>query len=108
MNTTLPDVIERAAASDPARFGYRFLDRHENATWVPLAELRQRVAATAGALYDQGIRAGDRVAIVLPTCPEFLDLFFGAQWIGAIPVALYPPVRLGRLVEFHARAASML
>jgi len=108
VNPTLPDVIERAAASDPARFGYRFLDRHENPTWVPLADLRQRVATTASALHDQGIRAGDRVAIVLPTCPEFLDLFFAAQWIGAIPVALYPPVRLGRLEEYHARAASML
>lgn len=109
MNATLPDVIERAAAtSDPALHGLRFLDRREDATWYSHGEFRARVAATAGALAAHGVRPGDRVAIVLPTCPEFLEVFFGAQWIGAIPVALYPPVRLGRLDEYHERTAAML
>ncbi len=108
IHATLPDVIERAAASDPALYGFRFLDRAENPTWLAFSEFRARVAATAGALWDEGVRGGDRVALVLPTCPEFLEIFFAAQWIGAIPVALYPPVRLGRLDEYHERTAAML
>jgi acyl-CoA synthetase (AMP-forming)/AMP-acid ligase II len=109
VNATLPEILERAAAtSDPARHGFRFLDRRENATWLGFAEFRSRVAATAGALHEHGIRAGDRVAIILPTCPEFLEVFFAAEWLGAIPVALYPPIRLGRLDEYHARTAAML
>jgi len=107
-DSTLPEVIDRAASADPARYGFRFLDRHENATWLPHAEFRDRVAATAGALWDEGVRSGDRVALILPTCPEFIEIFFAAQWIGAIPVALYPPVRLGRLDEYHERTAAML
>lgn len=108
MNGTLPDVLERAALSDPARFGFRFLDRHENACWISFGEFRSRVACAADAMHEQGVRPGDRVAIILPTCPEFLELFFAAQWLGAIPVALYPPVRLGRLEEYHQRTAAML
>ena len=47
-----------------------------------------------------------------PTGPDFLDAFFGALLAGAVPVPLYPPVRLGPLDEYarahraHARASS--
>src|SRR5581483_4408073 len=51
---------------------------------------------------------GDRVAIVLGSGPEFFDALFGAQAAGAVPVPLYPPVRLGRLDEYHAATARML
>ena len=37
-----------------------------------------------------------------------MDAFFGALLAGAVPVPLYPPVRLGRLDEFHLRTARML
>lgn len=106
--TTLPAVIEAAAAADPSLYGFRFLDRQEQAVWLPFRDFRGRVAATAGALWEEGVRPGDRVALVLPTCPEFLEIYFAAQWLGAIPVALYPPVRLGRLDEYHRRTAAML
>lgn len=105
---TLPEVIDRAADADPSVYGFRFLDRYENATWLGFDEFRTRVAATAGGLWEQGVRPGDRVALILATCPEFLEIFFAAQWMGAIPVALYPPVRLGRLEEYHQRTAAML
>ena len=44
----------------------------------------------------------------MPTVPEFTDVFFGVLHLGAIPVPLYPPVRLGRLDEYHTRTAAML
>jgi acyl-CoA synthetase (AMP-forming)/AMP-acid ligase II len=37
-----------------------------------------------------------------------MDAFFGAVLAGAVPVPLYPPVRLGRMDEFHRRTARML
>ncbi len=45
---------------------------------------------------------GERVALVYPTCAEFFESFFGILTAGAVPVPLYPPVRLGRLDEFIA------
>jgi acyl-CoA synthetase (AMP-forming)/AMP-acid ligase II len=45
---------------------------------------------------------------VLPTGLEFFAAFFGAILAGAVPTPLYPPVRLGRLDEYHDRTAAML
>src|SRR5262249_61384754 len=62
----------------------------------------------SGALVALGVRPGERVALVLPTGPEFMDAFFGILAAGAVPVPLYPPVRLGRLPEYHTSTARML
>ena len=40
--------------------------------------------------------------------PAFFDAFFGCVLAGFVPVPLYPPVRLGRLDEYHQRTAAML
>jgi acyl-CoA synthetase (AMP-forming)/AMP-acid ligase II len=48
------------------------------------------------------------VALVLPTGRDFLEAFFGVQLAGAVPVPLYPPVRLGRMDEYVASTARML
>jgi acyl-CoA synthetase (AMP-forming)/AMP-acid ligase II len=45
---------------------------------------------------------------VLPTSPDFVACFFGVLMAGAVPVPLYPPIRLGRLEEYHRRTAAML
>ena len=69
---------------------------------------RERALSIAGDLLARGVRTGDRVALVLPTCPEFVECLFGVLCAGAVPVPLYPPVRLGRLDEYHAKTAAML
>jgi len=86
----------------------RFLDRNERAETLSYADIHARALQIAGGLQALGLRAGDRAAIVLPTSPRFYDAFFGAILAGAIPVPLYPPVRLGRLDEFHARTSAMV
>ncbi len=48
------------------------------------------------------------MALVYPTCAEFFEAFFGILAAGAVPVPLYPPVRLGRLDEYTDRTAAML
>lgn len=101
----LAGLLERAAESEK---GVRFLDRAERVEHLGYAELHERACDTARGLADLGVRRGDRVAIVLPTCPAFYDAFFGCARLGAVPVPLYPPVRLGRLAEYHARTAGML
>ena len=100
-------TIQRALAA-AGKGGLTFVDARENERWFTFAELHARARRAAGALRSKGVQRGDRVAIVLPTCVEFIDAFFGALLAGAVPVPLYPPVRLGRLDEFHARTARML
>jgi fatty-acyl-CoA synthase len=105
---TLAGRLRRAADLDAPGAGLRFLDRQERETWLPWPEVARRAARAAGALAARGVRPGDRVAIILPTDPAFADAFFGCQHLGAVPVALYPPIRLGRLDEYHRSTAAML
>ncbi|TMA92221.1 MAG: fatty acyl-AMP ligase [Deltaproteobacteria bacterium] len=102
---TLHAALEHAARS---RWGLTFLDAQERETPLSFAELYERAQRAAGGLREQGIAPGDRVAIVLPTGPDFMDAFFGTVLAGAIPVPLYPPLRLGRMDEFHRRTARMI
>jgi len=84
------------------------LDRTERASWYPWSEVWRRVVATCGRLQRAGVDPGDRVALVFPTSVEFIDAFFGTLLAGAVPVPLYPPVRLHRLNEYTSRTARML
>lgn len=102
---TLTEMLDAAAHSGQSLY---FVDRTENDTEVPMAEIRRHARALAAGLRDAGVHTGDRVALVLPTSPEFVAAFFGVLYAGAIPVPLYPPVRLGKLDEYRHRTAAML
>ncbi len=96
----------RAAADHPS--GVTFTGLREEEVRLPWAEVLARAEAAAARYRAWGVRPGDRVAIVLRTEPAFLDAFFGAWLAGAVPVPLYPPVRLGRMEEWVASTARML
>ena len=102
---TLVGALARAASGTA---GVSFVGRDEGITRYSWAEIRERAGRFAGGLRRAGVAPGDRVAVILPTGPEFFDAFFGALVAGAIPVPLYPPVRLGRLDEYHRATARML
>jgi acyl-CoA synthetase (AMP-forming)/AMP-acid ligase II len=103
---TLVDLLERAGRHPEG--GIRFLDRAERDRWVGWAEIRERARGVCGGLRDLGIGRGERVALVFPTGLEFFEALFGILLAGAVPVPLYPPVRLGRLDEYFRRTARML
>jgi acyl-CoA synthetase (AMP-forming)/AMP-acid ligase II len=88
--------------------GLVFVDAAEREVSLSWPEVYRRARHTAAGLARLGVREGDRVALLLPTSPGFMDAFFGALLAGAVPVPLYPPVRLGRLEEYHRATARML
>jgi len=102
---TLHEMLDAAAQSGQSLF---FVGRDEKDRQIPMADIRRDARAFAAGLRDAGVAAGDRVALVLPTGPEFVACFFGVLLAGAIPVPLYPPVRLGKLDEYHRGTAAML
>ena len=104
-HATLTEMLAAAAQTQVSLF---FVDRKEQDHEVPMARVRERALSIAADLMARGVRRGDRVALVLPTCPEFVECLFGVLCAGAIPVPLYPPVRLGRLEEYHSKTAAML
>jgi acyl-CoA synthetase (AMP-forming)/AMP-acid ligase II len=103
---TLNQALDRAAAL--AGGGLRLLDRDERERFLPWAELRRRALDVGGRLAALGVGRGERVALVFPTGEGFFDAFFGVLAAGAVPVPLYPPVRLGRLGEYHRRTAAQI
>jgi fatty-acyl-CoA synthase len=102
---TLNEMLDAAACSGESLF---FVGRDEQDRQIPMADINWHARSLAAGLRDAGVRTGDRVALVLPTGPEFVASFFGVLAAGAIPVPLYPPVRLGKLDEYHRRTAAML
>ena len=104
--TTIQRRLQQAAESDGV--GIVLIDRNERETNYSWSDIYTRAAIAAGALSDAGVSAGDHVAIVLPTGIAFFDTFFGALLLGAVPVPLYPPVRLGRLDEYATKTGAML
>ena len=101
-------VNEALAAAATSGSGLTFVDLTERETSFPYKEIHLRARRTAAALRARGVETGDRVALVFPTSPGFLDAFFGVLLAGAVPVPLYPPVRLGRLAEYHVATARMI
>ena len=88
--------------------GLRFVDRAEQASWFPWTEVHERALAVCGGLRTLGVERGDRIPLVFPTTIEFFEAFFGVQLAGAVPVPLYPPVRLGRLGQYLQTTARMI
>jgi amino acid adenylation domain-containing protein len=63
--------------------------------------LRDRVAAVAAGLAANGVGRGDRVALHMPNCVDFLVAALATQWIGAMFVPLAaddPPARVDGIV----------
>lgn len=105
---TLVDALAAAAASTVATDGVVFVELDEQETFHPWSRVVERAQRAAASLAAAGVVPGDRVAIILPTSIGFMDAFFGAIFAGAVPVPLYPPVRLGRLDEYAAATVRML
>nr|AYM53634.1 CoA ligase AMP-generating protein [Archangium violaceum] len=101
-------VNEALAAAARTPQGLVFVDSSERETFLPWAQVYGRARRFAAGLRRLGVAPGERVALLLPTSPGFMDAFFGALLAGAVPVPLYPPVRLGRLEEYHRSTARML
>jgi len=54
------------------------------------AQLAGAVVRTASALYDMGLRKGDRVAVMLPNCPDFVIVYYATLSLGGIVVNTNP------------------
>ena len=55
---------------------------------ITFEELHGRVARIAGALSTRGFRAGDRLALLLPNEPEYIELIYACSWLGVIAIPL--------------------
>ena len=59
-----------------------------NGTRSTFRELHARVGRIAAALTKHGFKAGDRLAILLPNEPDYIQLVYACAWLGVIAVPL--------------------
>ncbi len=83
-------------------------DEEDRVTPIPYGEFSQEASRVAGSLSSIGLQPGDAVAIMLPTSRDYFVSFFGILLCGAIPLPIYPPVRLSQLEDHLKRHAKIL
>lgn len=84
-NRTLLDYLTEAAAEHPDRTALLF-----NGGKVSYGQLEQLSDALGAGLVELDVRPGDRVALCLPNCPQFLIAEFGVWKAGAISCPFNP------------------
>jgi len=90
---TVDEALDYAAQG---RRGLNFHDARGSLTQsYGYAELRADALTNAQRFIALGIEAGDRIAMVAETGPEFAACFFGAVYAGAWPVPLPLPTSFG-------------
>src|SRR6516225_4966742 len=55
---------------------------------LTFSQLHSRVERIASALSRRGLRAGDRLAVLLPNGPEYIELVYACSRLGVIVVPL--------------------
>src|SRR5947199_10175327 len=59
-----------------------------NGTRSTFRELHARVGRIAAALTKHGFKAGDRLALLLPNEPDYIQLVYACAWLGVTAVPL--------------------
>jgi malonyl-CoA/methylmalonyl-CoA synthetase len=100
------NVLRDHIDASPDKVALEFID--PPLQQVTYAQLGERLRRAGGILRGLGIEPGDRVALQLPKCQEFIDLHLAALYLGAISLPLnpaYPPDELAYFLRDSAARA---
>jgi long-chain acyl-CoA synthetase len=101
---TLPEVLAQTARRHPRRTALIYAG-----TVLTYRTLLEHVQRCAAGLQKLGVRPGDRVALMMQNCPQFVLAYFGALQAGAIvtPTSpIYTPREAGH--QWHDAGASVV
>jgi 1-acyl-sn-glycerol-3-phosphate acyltransferase len=106
---TLVEVLDWHVAQHPDRPHLTVLQDDTTVIGaMTYGELARAGRAVARGLRARDVSPGDRVALMLPTGLDFFAAFFGILYAGAVPVPIYPPMRLSQLEDHLRRQAGIL
>ena len=101
---TLPELLEEAAARFNRRTALIYFDGR-----ITYGQLLKHVNCCAAGLQTLGLKKGDRVALMMPNCPQFVIAYFAALRAGAIVTAtssMYTPPEAAH--QWQDAGATML
>jgi fatty-acyl-CoA synthase len=88
----LSGILEERARQDPVGTFLVFEDRI-----LTYGQVDDDARSLAAALANLGVESGDRVAVILPGCPEFVVSLFALSRLGAVVVPMNPRLTEGEL-----------
>ncbi len=105
---TLTEALLRSAQATPRHVHLHLRQDDGSEEAYTYEETLAGAVGAAVSLRARGLKPGETVAIMLPTCREFFFTFLGTMLAGGIPVPIYPPIRANQLEEYARRQAGIL
>ena len=103
---SLVDIVSRSAAEHPTAPALEFFGRT-----IDYGTLQAQVERAAGYLHEAGVRRGDRVALILPNCPQHIVAFYAVLRLGAVVIEhnpLYTPREMRKQFEDHGAKVAIV
>ena len=94
----IPEMVLEVASRYPKRAAIDFFARQ-----LTYADLAEEMRRCAGALHEAGVRPGDRVALIMPNCPQHAVAVLGTMLLGAVVVEHNPLAPAGELEGEYER-----
>ncbi len=95
---TLHGLFLERVQRTPQAIAYRYFDARQDAwlsyTWM---QMQEQVAHWQAALLREGLSAGDRVAVMLRNCPQWVMFDQAALSLGLVVIPLYTVDRAGNV-----------
>ena len=96
-NVAVHELLERSAAKYPTNTFTIFMGGK-----LSFSQVLDKVYRFATALADLGVKKGDRVAIMLPNCPQAVIAYYGVLKAGGVAVE-FNPLYVEREIEFQLK-----
>ncbi|MEO8283778.1 MAG: long-chain-fatty-acid--CoA ligase [Pseudarthrobacter sp.] len=103
---SLVDLMDKSVRRYGAKTAIEFFGAHTS-----YRELGKLISRAAAGLKKLGVKAGDRVALVMPNCPQHVVAFHAVLRLGAVVVEhnpLYTDRELRHLFEDHGAAVAIV
>ena len=82
---SMAEAVKRTAEKYPDNTAFIFMGKKTS-----YAALVQQIEQCARSLRTIGVRAGDRVTIAMPNCPQAIQMFYAVNEVGAIANMVHP------------------
>lgn len=105
---TLCSMLDWHARMTPDRTHIILYGKDGEPEIITYAQLATGARHLAASLQAKGTKPGQSVALMLPTGRDYLFSFFAILYAGAIPVPIYPPVRLSQIEDHLLRHTAIL
>ncbi|WKA52910.1 long-chain fatty acid--CoA ligase [Planococcus liqunii] len=93
-NKTMPEILAETTAKIPGHTALKFYQKE-----ISFKELHVLSTVFASSLQGSGVEKDDRVAIMLPNCPQYVISYFGVLKAGATVTQINPMLMENELIH---------